>query len=83
MPSFLIRSYRPDLEVFDERPAVLSGCPVASDPAILEASVTAALAKRGNVVIQRVLLLSDGVRTAGYAATRAREAELAEMRRQP
>jgi hypothetical protein len=72
-----VRSYRPNPDRLDERPAVLSGGYVTADPELFETIVTAALVKRGNVVIQQTRYLYEN---EGAFRARVREAERAEAR---
>jgi hypothetical protein len=74
-----VRTYRPDPDRFDERPVVLSGGYITSDPEDLALFASAALAKRGHVILQRHRPLED-FDGASYAARRAREASALEKR---
>lgn len=75
-----IRTYRPNRDAFDQRPTVLNGGTLSADPADFEIFVTTALMKRGNVVIERVVQLTDGLEKARYTRNRIHEAEQAEQR---
>jgi hypothetical protein len=81
MKAWWVRSYRPDLNRFDERPAVLNGGYLTADPEDLAEFAAAALRKRGSVVVQRAFSLADDEDTIRVIRNRAAEAERAEARR--
>lgn len=75
-----IRNYRPHPSHLDELPALLHLVTLAADPVTLEAVITAALVKRGNVVTQKTMRREDGAERLRYVRARAREAQAAEAR---
>ena len=75
-----IRTYRPDPDSSDPRPAILGGGYLTSDPAYAIEFAAIALTQHGHVIVQKATWLRDDIDQARHDRARAREAQAAEAR---